>query len=62
MMDSYLKARGIRVQRDRVRTTLSEVDPVGTALRWGKTVRRRTYKVPCSNSLWHMDAHMKLVR
>ena len=62
MMYGYLKASGTVVQQKRVRRLLAEIDPVGTARRWGKTVSRRVYEVAGSNSLWHMDAHMKLIR
>lgn len=62
MMQSYLKAAGIFVPRYRVRENLSIVDPVGTASRWGQSIKRRTYKVATPNSLWHMDAHLKLSR
>ncbi|KAF5281735.1 hypothetical protein FQR65_LT14575 [Abscondita terminalis] len=50
------------VQRRKVRRILSNIDPVGTALRWSSTVNRRTYRVPTPNSLWHMDTHLKLIR
>ncbi|KAK4883438.1 hypothetical protein RN001_006757 [Aquatica leii] len=62
MMDGYLKSEGLVVQRDRIRNILAEIDPLGTAKRWSGTVKRRMYKVATPNSLWHMDAHMKLSR
>ncbi|KAF5308923.1 hypothetical protein FQR65_LT00005 [Abscondita terminalis] len=62
MMDGYLKAEGICVQRRRIRKTLNDVNPMGMAKRWSQTIKRRVYKVPTPNSLWHMDAHMKLSR
>ena len=40
-----LQSRGIRVQRWRVREMMRELDPVGTALRWRGTIRRRKYNV-----------------
>ncbi|KAL6268358.1 hypothetical protein P5V15_001491 [Pogonomyrmex californicus] len=62
MMQSYLKAKGILVPRYRVRENLNNIDPVGTASRWSQSIKRRTYKVATPNSLWHMDAHLKLSR
>jgi hypothetical protein len=62
MVTGYLRARGITVQRSRVRQSIRRVDPVGAAGRWSRTVTRRTYSVPTPNALWHLDAHMKLVR
>lgn len=62
MMQSYLKAQNIIVARYKIRSTLKEIDPVGTASRWSQSIRRRVYTVPSANSLWHMDAHLKLSR
>ena len=62
MMDGYLRVHGIRVQRDAVREALRSVDPEGTANRWRQVIRRRTYSVYGPNALWHMDAHLKIVR
>ena len=62
MVAGHLNAGGTLVQRERVRRGLAQVDPVGNATRWGRAVKRRTYSVPCPNALWHMDAHMKLIR
>lgn len=61
-MQSYLQAEGILIPRRRVRQHLNIVDPIGTATRWSKTIKRKVYKVPTPNSLWHMDAHLKLSR
>lgn len=47
-----LRARGINVQRRRVRNALMEVDPVNRALRRTTAVMRRAYNVPSPNSLW----------
>ncbi|XP_011687057.1 PREDICTED: uncharacterized protein LOC105449500 [Wasmannia auropunctata] len=62
MITAYLKAKGKVVQRRKVRRFLSEIDPIGTASRWSNAIHRRTYKVPTPNSLWHIDANLKLIR
>ena len=62
MLAGHLQASGIHAQRQRIRTALRTVDPVGTAARWSRTFRRRVYRVPMPNSLWHLDSHMKLIR
>lgn len=62
MMIAYLRQAGIHVTRNRVRETLAQIDPIGTARRWSSTIKRRVYRVPTPNSLWHIDAHMKLSR
>ncbi|CAB4015173.1 RNA-directed DNA polymerase from transposon X-element [Paramuricea clavata] len=58
----YLRSLGLRVQRRRVRESLTRVDPRNTALRWGIVIARRKYSVPWPNSLWHLDGHHSLIR
>lgn len=62
MVQAYLRAAGFHVQRYKVRQALNEIDPIGTASRWSQSIKRRIYKVATPNSLWHMDAHLKLSR
>ena len=57
----YIKALGLRIQRKRLRESMTRVDPQNTALRWGVVVSRRTYQVPWPNSLWHLDGHHALI-
>ena len=56
-----LQARGIFVQRHRIRSILSEIDPVGRALRRRSAIQRRKYNVKAPNHLWHIDGNHKLV-
>ena len=56
-----LRARGIFVQRHRIRDILSEIDPVGRALRRRAAIQRRQYNVRAPNHLWHIDGNQKLV-
>ena len=56
-----LRARGIFVQRYRLREILSQIDPVGRALRRRATIQRRQYNVKAPNHLWHIDGNHKLV-
>ena len=58
----YLRSKGLRVQRSRVRQSMARLDPENAALRWGAVVTRRTYLVPWPNSLWHLDGHHSLIR
>ena len=55
MMYGSIRARGIKVTRDRIRSTLRVIDPIGSALRWpaGPT-KRHPYSVAGPNSLWHI--------
>ena len=45
LMHQLVRGRGHCVQRSRISKTLKEIDPIGTALRWGALVSRRTYQV-----------------
>ena len=55
MMCGNLRARGIRVTRERVRSVMRSIDPLGTAMRWpAGLTRRRPYSVAGPNSLWHI--------
>lgn len=55
MVWGNLRARGIKVTRERVRHTLRSVDPLGSMLRsLPGAIRRQSYSVPGPNSLWHI--------
>ena len=41
---------------------VSEVDPVGNAIRKAATIQRRQYRVESANAMWHLDTHMSLER
>lgn len=60
MVIGILKAGGICVQRQRVRDIIHKIDPINTSLRWFEAHPRYKYSVPAANSLWHIDANMKL--
>lgn len=62
MISGHLRARGIRVQRARIRALLREMDPLQSARRWGFLTQRRAYSVPGANYLWHIDGHHALIR
>lgn len=47
-----LRARGLRVPRWKVREQLQMIDPVGRAMRRGRTIQRRVYCVRGANHLW----------
>ena len=55
-----LRARGIYVQRWRVREAIIRVDPINRANRWGERIVRRPYSVPHPNVLRHIDTNIKL--
>lgn len=62
MMRSFLSTRGIHIQEWRIRQSMRRVDPLGVAYRWARSIHRRRYKVPCPNSLWHIDSYHALIR
>ena len=60
LLIGHLAARGIIVQRVRVRASIHRVDPENTAIRRSVTIRRRSYHVQGPNSLWHVDGNHKM--
>ena len=54
----HLRSLGLQVQRDRVRSSLTRVDPDNTLLHWAAVISRCVYSVPWPNSLWHMGVLM----
>jgi hypothetical protein len=57
----FLRSHGLRIQRERVRSSVHRVDPVGSALRSRTIIPHAEYYVPRPNALWHMDGHHKLI-
>ena len=55
ILKGYLESIGIRVQRQRIRESVWRTDPLRRLVRWREPLSRRTYKLPGSNSLWHVD-------
>ena len=59
MMWGSLRARGVKVTRERVRQALRSIDPISVALRWpAGATRRRPYSVAGPNSLWHIGMYV----
>ena len=52
LLSGALLAKGIHIQRRRMRQSVSRVDPVGKALRRFRRLRRRIYSVEGPNALW----------
>ncbi|KAJ7770156.1 hypothetical protein DFH07DRAFT_735733, partial [Mycena maculata] len=50
-----------RIQKERTQSSLKRVDALGQALRTRLAIRRRRYRVPRPNYLWHCDGHHKLI-
>ena len=57
----HIKSIGIRAQQQRLAKALAKVDPINSQIRWASLIRRRKYKVPGPNSLWHCDGHHSLL-
>ena len=64
-MKGYLISNGIKVTDCRVRECMREVDPEEVyqrTLMRNRVIRRRNYYVHYSNSMWHLDGKLKLIR
>ena len=62
MVQGHLRAQGVHVQRERLRSAIHQVDPVGAGSRRRPPIRQRVYSVPCPNYIWHIDGNHKLIR
>jgi hypothetical protein len=62
MVQGHLTSRGLQVQRQAVRRAIHAVDPDGEEERKRKPIRRRVYRNPFPNFVWHIDGNHKLVR
>lgn len=56
-----LKEKKINVQRERVRESLSRIDPIGRKMRRRYAICRRVYHVPGPNYLYHIDSNHKMI-
>ena len=61
-VEGALRARGVVIQRARVRDIIYDVDSIGVQERLRNTLHRRVYNVKSPNALWHVDSHHKLIR
>ncbi|CAC5367459.1 unnamed protein product [Mytilus coruscus] len=62
MLKHMLTAKGIRVQRWRLRDSIQRLDSSGAQTRKSGRLHRRVYNVMGPNHLWHIDTNHKLVR
>ena len=56
-----LRAKGVSVQRRKIRESIHRVDPVNATIRWIQKHPRLIYSVPGPNSSWHNDGLHKLI-
>eukprot|EP00111_Clytia_hemisphaerica_P014281 TCONS_00042060-protein len=63
-MKGFLLSKGLKIQWDRVRQALWNVDPEGIINRsiFSTIITRRKYCVPGPLALWHIDGNHKLIR
>ncbi|KAL4062402.1 hypothetical protein V8B97DRAFT_1877918, partial [Scleroderma yunnanense] len=57
----HLHHLGTHVQQKWIWQLLHHVDRLGQHLWEHHTIQHRAYHVKCSNSLWHVDEHHKLI-
>ncbi len=59
----WLKQKGLKVKEHRIRQLIRQIDPIGVTNRFFfRSINWRTYSVPGSRALWHLDGHHKLIR
>lgn len=57
LMRGALRARGLNIQRERVRESMNRVDPVSRTVHHTQFITRRVYNVRSPNSLWWVKLH-----
>ena len=60
-VSGQLKSQGYKIQRQRIRDSITRVDPIGVQLRSTRSLHRREYHVESPNSVWHLDGYHKLI-
>lgn len=60
MIWGLLKAERIPCTRDQVRRVTGQLQPEAVAERTKKVIKRRKYRAPYPNYVWHIDGHHKL--
>lgn len=59
----FLRQKELRVQKERVVSSIKRVDPVGHLLHTQRpAIKRRQYQTSRPNAVWHIDGHHKLIR
>ena len=58
----HFSSVGLKLKRWRIRESLRRVCPSAVKERFQLAIRRRQYRVPCPNSLWHIDGYHKLIK
>ncbi|KAG1902945.1 uncharacterized protein F5891DRAFT_948282 [Suillus fuscotomentosus] len=60
-LTGHLRQLGLRIQQQRVISSIHRVNPLETVLRQCTIIQRQQYRVSRPNALWHMDGHHKLI-
>jgi hypothetical protein len=58
---AYIRTLGLRIQKMRVRLSLSRVNGITRAITAANTIEHRQYRSKRPNAVWHMDGHHKLI-
>lgn len=58
----FIRKCGLRVKCIKIKQSMRRVDGPGQAIRPCIKIKRRYYRVPRPNALWHMDGHHKLIK
>ncbi|KAJ9102320.1 hypothetical protein QFC20_005013 [Naganishia adeliensis] len=59
MIWGYLKSQRLPCRRDQVRRVVGKLQPEAVAERTKKVIKRRDYRAPLPDSVWHVDGHHK---
>ncbi len=62
MLQGHLLLKGIKVQRNKLRSAIHSTDHANTVMRRSDVIRRRVYSNPHPNAVWHVDGNHKMIR
>ena len=62
MLQGHLLRKGIKIQRNKLRSAIHDTDHANTIRRRSDVICRRVYTNPHPNAVWHVDGNHKMIR
>ena len=62
MLQCHLLRKGIKIQRNKLRSAIHDTDHVNTIRRRSDVICRRVYTYPHPNTVWPVDVNHKMIR
>ena len=62
MLQGHLLRKGIKIQRNKLRSAIHDTDHANTIRRRSDVICCRVYTNPHPNAVWHVDGNHKMIR